>query len=433
MAASGDWVTPRLDGSAWFEKPPLLYWTTAIATRLHLHDEWAARLPVALISIAFLIFFFDTLEREYSRRVALAATAILGTSAGWLGYSFVAVTDLPMTAALGAAMLVAMFDTRPRRGWIAGVLLGLAILAKGFVPLVFFAPVFLIARGKRLAIVAAAILVAAPWYLLCLHRNGSAFWNEFFWKHHVARLYSASTIQHGQHFWYYVPVLLAGLFPWTPLVALLFRGKTYRDVQAHFMMMWLVLAPLVFFSIVPNKLSGYILPVMPPLAIVLAVALDKAVDRGWRMGIWLGSCVLLMVLLPAIASGLPQAILQGVTKTHWSLGWGGLPFVLGAALVAWIASRGQSGPAMLGAALAVAAGVVYLKTETFPTLDEHVSARGFWRENPGAGGACLDPGVSRGWEYGLNYYSLRALPRCAEGQRGPRIVQRNGALSVIAE
>ena len=64
MAASGDWITPRLDGQPWFEKSPLLYWMTAAATLVGLPSEWAARLPVALASLAFLIFFYGTLERE---------------------------------------------------------------------------------------------------------------------------------------------------------------------------------------------------------------------------------------------------------------------------------------------------------------------------------------------------------------------------------
>src|SRR5258708_6657517 len=103
MAETGDFVTPRLDGAGWFEKPPLLYWTVAAATRLGFHDEWAARLPQALLSIGFLLFFYGLLRREFSPQLALTATAILGTSVGWIAYSFVAVPDLPMSVALGAA------------------------------------------------------------------------------------------------------------------------------------------------------------------------------------------------------------------------------------------------------------------------------------------------------------------------------------------
>src|SRR6202795_5118450 len=108
MARAGDWITPRLNGQPWFEKPPLTYWMTALGHLVHLPDEWAARLPEALMSVAFLVFFYVTLAREFSPRMALTATAILATSAGWLAYSFAALTDLPMSAALGAAMLVAI-------------------------------------------------------------------------------------------------------------------------------------------------------------------------------------------------------------------------------------------------------------------------------------------------------------------------------------
>ncbi len=150
MARSHDFVTPRLDGKPWFEKPPLLFWMIAAGRFLHLPDEWAARLPVALLSVAFLIFFFNLILHEFSFRTAIAATTILATSAGWLAYSFVAVTDLPMAATFAAAMLIAIFDTRRRQGYVSGALLGLAILGKGFVPVVLFLPMFLVERGKRL-------------------------------------------------------------------------------------------------------------------------------------------------------------------------------------------------------------------------------------------------------------------------------------------
>ena len=69
MAETGDLITPRLDGADWFEKPPLLYWTTAAALRFGLHDEWAARLPLVLLSIGFLAFFYMLLRREFSPEV----------------------------------------------------------------------------------------------------------------------------------------------------------------------------------------------------------------------------------------------------------------------------------------------------------------------------------------------------------------------------
>src|SRR5262249_1263355 len=146
-------------------------------------------------------------------------------------------------------------------------------LAKGFAPLVLFAPVFLVARGKRLAIIAATVLVAAPWFIACGIANGSVFWNDFFWKHHVGR-FLYPDLEQVQPFWFYVPVILGMLFPWTPLVPVVFLPKTYRDVRVRSLMLFLAFG-LVFFSASRNKLPGYVLPLMPALAIILAVGLDR--------------------------------------------------------------------------------------------------------------------------------------------------------------
>jgi 4-amino-4-deoxy-L-arabinose transferase-like glycosyltransferase len=443
MARSGDWVTPRLDGSPWFEKPPLLYWMTGAGHKLHLafsgNDEWAARLPLALASLAFLWFFHRTLAREFSPRVALAATGILATSAGWVAYSFASITDLPMSAALGTATLIGIFGpsaipSRAREpivlGIWAGVLLGLAVLAKGFVPLVLIAPVLLIARRMRLAMLVSCAVIAAPWYILCAVRNGSVFWNDFFWKHHVDRFLHTS-LEHVQPLWYYLPVLLAGLFPWTPLAGLLFRPKTYQDERIRFLVFWMLFG-LAFFSAAQNKLPGYVLPLLPALAIVLAVALDKTPAAGW----WIGVCVVLLIAAPAIVALLPDALLSGVTSAHFSFarlarGW---PFALAAAGVFWLAWLSKNEPgkrqqAIIAATLASLAAVAYFKFAVLPVLDQRYSVRGFWRANAAQieSAACLKD-VRREWVYGLNYYTGHPLPECSGTM--PQIAVRDGQLTM---
>jgi 4-amino-4-deoxy-L-arabinose transferase len=423
MARSGDWVTPRLDGAPWFEKPPLTYWLTAAGHLAHLPDEWAARLPEALLAIAFLTFFFRTLAHEFSPQLAVTATAILATSAAWVAYSFAALTDLPMSATLSAAILVALFETKPNRGWIAGGLLGLSILGKGFVPVVLFAPLLLIARGKRGRIVSAAVLVAAPWFLLCWMRNGRVFWDDLFWKQHVARFLTPS-LEHVQPFWYYIPVLLAGLFPWTPLAALLARRKIYDDVRVRLLAAWVVYG-MIFFSAARNKLPGYLLPLLPALAIVLAAALDKAPGKQW----WLAGCALCLVVLPTAAAVLPDALLAGLRRAPVLFAPGGLIFAAGTLGVWWLARSGQSEGAVLSVALFAALGVVYIKTYTFPLLDQTVSVRGFWRTNQAAAGSACFDNVNRAWQYGLNYYAVHQLPECQPGA-STRIIVRDRRLVV---
>jgi 4-amino-4-deoxy-L-arabinose transferase-like glycosyltransferase len=436
MAHSGDWVTPRLDGSPWFEKPPLLYWVTAAGHKLHLSDEWAARLPLALISFAFLWFFHRTLVREFSPRVTMAATGILATSAGWVADSFASVTDLPISAALGAAMLIGVFGpsavpSRARQttvlGIWAGVFLGLAVLAKAFVPLVLIAPVLLIARRMRVAMIVTCAVVAAPWYVLCELRNGPAFWNDIFWKQQVER-FLHPTLDHPQPWWFYLPVLLAGLFPWTPLAGLLFRPKTYKDERVRFLVLWLVFG-LVFFSAAQNKLPGYVLPLLPALAITLAVALDKTPAAGW----WIGACVLLLIAAPAIASYLPDALLSGGTSAHFSVSRiaGGWPFALAAAAVFWMVWLGKREQAMIAATLAALAAIAYFKFAVLPVLDQRYSVRGFWRTHAQqleAVDICVQD-VRREWVYGLNYYAGRRLPECPG--TASQVVVRDGQLTII--
>jgi 4-amino-4-deoxy-L-arabinose transferase-like glycosyltransferase len=420
MAHSGDWITPHLDGEPWFEKPPLTYWLTAAGHLASLPDEWAARLPQALLSVAFLAFFYVTLAREFSPQLALSATAILATSAGWMAYSFAALTDLPMSVMLGATMLVTLFDNQPRRGWLAGVFLGFSILGKGFVPVVLSAPLLLIApgnsqgkrqgkrQGKKWRTISAAILVAAPWFVLCWLRNGNAFWDDFFWKQHVARFLTPS-LEHVQPVWYYVPVLLAGLFPWTPLAALLTRRQIYDDARVRLLVAWMAYG-FIFFSASRNKLPGYLLPLLPALAIVLAAALDKAPGRQW----WLAACAACLIALPTAASILPMALLSGLRRAPLAFAPAGIVFAVAAGVVWWLARR-QPESALLTVALAAALGILFIKSSTFPQLDDTVSVRGFWRSHPAANSACLQ-NVNRAWEYGLNYYAGHPLPPCRSNE-----------------
>ena len=146
MAASGDWVTPRLLGQPWFEKPALLYWMEAVFFRAGFGAEIAPRLPVALLAVAFLGFYWWILRREFGGRPASFATAILGTSAAWIVSSQIGTTDLPLAATYSAAMLLALPWVRRREPaflpWVAA-LLGLAVLAKGPVAVVLACPVLI--------------------------------------------------------------------------------------------------------------------------------------------------------------------------------------------------------------------------------------------------------------------------------------------------
>jgi 4-amino-4-deoxy-L-arabinose transferase-like glycosyltransferase len=409
MFFSGDWVTPRLWGEAWFEKPPLEYWGIASAYSLGFDDNLAPRVFNALLAAAFLPLFWIVLRREFSAKVAWIATAILATSAGWIAESRIAVMDLPLTAMFAAAMLCGL------TGWyLAGaVFLALAVLAKGLVPLVLALPALwmLRYRWRKLALPAIVFLaIVQPWHIAMTARHGWAFFDEFILKHHFSR-FADSSLQHVQPLWFFLPVALALIFPWTPLVALLRWPVTDRQ---RFLFMWFAWT-MIFFSISRNKLPGYILPAIPPLAALMGIALAEA----RRPLVWAAGCGALLGLASLASDLLPSALAGGLRSAEWNIR--PLPLILMTAtgIVAglWQGWRGVALTMVLIAGLMV--------HRLSPTLDYQVSARGIWRETiePRRDDVCAEE-LHRAWRYGLNFYAIEPLPECSTEPKPLRIRQR---------
>ncbi len=423
MAHTGDWVTPRLWGAPWFEKPPALYWTTALATKAGLGPELAPRLPVTILGFGFIVFFYFIVRREFGPTESLYATAVLGTSVLWAAYSFVAVTDVPMSVFFCAALLLSFEWISGGKGsnmraLAAGALLGLAVLSKGLVPLVLWAPVVWPMRRRlsHLALIGGACLaIAAPWYIECTIRNGRPFIDEFFWKHHFARFASAS-LQHVKPFWFYVPVLLGALFPWTPL-ALLLRPGLFRDARLRFTAIWLLYA-LVFFSASRNKLPGYIIPLIPLASLVFGIALGWA--RKTRLPLFL--CALALMLAPIAAAVLPDALLVGFSRTPWR-GFDGpwvALFALAAVVPLWLELRSRRTEALTVTALLAASALLYIKIAALPATDR---IRPFYAQHANWLDAVCLQDVDRDARYQLQYYAGREFPLCSAADKAsPKII-----------
>lgn len=426
MARSGDWVTPRLNGEKWFEKPALLYWMTAAAYQAGLDDDLAPRVPVAAMSAAFLIFFFWIVRTEFGVDTAAYSTIILATCAGWLAYGQISVPDLPLAATFSVAMLLCL---RPgiRRAALAGIFLGLAVLAKALVPLVLAAPLLWKRRFRELLTIAATCLVvAAPWYILCTMRNGPPFWQDLIVKQHFTR-FTSNVLAHGQPFWYYAPVLLGALFPWTPLLLPVFRREVITDSRQFFLLLWAALG-FVFFSLPPNKLPGYLLPILPALAVLMGIRLTQIKNaRTYVMAV-----ALLMILIPMVGEILPRALLVGLrgVKVSNSLYWA--PVAVAVAIGARQleqAGRRRYAIALLGAVLLLS--VVFFKAWVYPRLESTYSARYVWRKIERRQYETCIEDISRNWIYGLNFYSERPLPPCSSGKFPVRLVPGEARRPVI--
>ncbi len=431
MARSGDWVTPRLWGQPWFEKPPLLYWMIAAGYKAGLGEDLAPRLPVALLSTAFLLAYHRLLRAEFGGRAALMATGILGTSIPWVAFSQVAVPDLLMAAAYAAGMLLGLrWLSSGDRRWVAGaaLLFALAVLAKGLVPLVLALPLLWMGRKRltdwiRPLPVAAFVLVSVPWYLLCALRNGQGFLGEFFVTQQMTR-FTSGALLHPAPFWYYFPVLLAGFYPWTPLLLPLCRRSFYADPRRSFLFIWTAFG-FLFFSASAGKLPGYLLPLFPAVSALAGIALDEMKNARWL----LAACCLLLTMTPTVSQTFPAAFAQGLSRTPvagWN--WGAAAVCMAVAAGVWRLEgtgrrNGAAGLLLVSAIL----GVVLIKAQALPALDRLASGRPLWWSISSHPAEVCVEGVQRSWRYSLNYYSVTPLPDCAERPRPIRIKQLPGA------
>ncbi len=322
MLASNDWVTPRLNGLRYFEKPPLGYWLNATSIALLGENNFAVRFPSALAAgLTALLVFWLARRLTGDRRTALIAAVIQLTFMEVYVVGVMALLDNFVTLFLTAGIVAFYFGVegggRRLMWWLSGIAFGCAFLAKGF--LAFAIPVLVLApwmlwqgrwrmlwRGGGQAAIA-ALLTALPWAVLIHWREGD-FWHYFFWVEHIKR-FTAENAQHKAPPWYFLAYLPLLAFPWFMLFPAAVTGlrPARQERQRHTLrLLWLwFLLPFAFFSASSGKLATYILPCFPPLAVLFAVGLDHYLKGGgvalFRGGVllnlmlFLGGLILLVV------------------------------------------------------------------------------------------------------------------------------------------
>jgi 4-amino-4-deoxy-L-arabinose transferase-like glycosyltransferase len=309
MVETGDWVTPRLYGKPWFEKPVLYYWGAALCFKLFGVSEAAARLPSAISALLATLALAWLALRLYGAETARWLLLLLPTTVGMIGFSHAAATDMPFSGMLTIAMVcaaVVLGLTRdentpilPRTPWLAlilfGFFLGLAVLAKGPAAIIlsggaiFFWALFTkrwrdAFRLFHPAALASFCLTALPWYILCARRNPD-FFRIFIIEHNFKR-YLTPEFQHIQPFWYFGPVLLVAFLPWIAIflwsivrrLANLWRTRCTEESTCLFIC-WAGFCVL-FFSVSKSKLPGYILPAFPAIGLLIARDLSGRLQRG---------------------------------------------------------------------------------------------------------------------------------------------------------
>ena len=289
MNATGDYITPRLKGAVYFEKPPLVYWITAIFFQIFGENAFSSRLFAALCAWGCIllvyrmgIFFHDT-------KTGLYAAAVLSTFMYHIVIGRINILDMPLAFLVSAAIWFGFrhFDaaekkTEKKMGWIYlfYLFIALAFLAKGLIGIIFpfgILGILLLTSSRWREIsglfstigIMIFLAVSLPWIILVQLENPE-FFNFFFIQEHFLR-FTTRMHGHAEPFYFYLPILLVGTLPWCaflPEVISKYRNgeALFSCIEKRLLLIWPGLI-LVFFTISSSKLVPYIAPVFIPIAL----------------------------------------------------------------------------------------------------------------------------------------------------------------------
>ena len=319
MISSGDLVVPHLNGLRYFEKPIMGYWLNSISMLVFGQNRFGIRLASAFAVLITALSLYFLTRKEFNAKMGLfAALAYMATVAVFISGT-VAILDSMLTAALTCAAVLFYFafhspTWKKRLSYLAlfGLLIGIAFLIKGFLIFVVLGLTtgsyliweFSQDKFKRLkqhslavnaklaalmvlTIALPLLVVTLPWSIM-IYLKEPDFWRFFFIEEHLQR-FMAKDAQHPEPFFFYLPVLLIALMPWTlllPIVASRWQSFKLNIPLIKYSLCWFLL-PLLFFSISKGKLPTYILPTIPPLIILLTFGFEKFIQTPDKWLKWL--------------------------------------------------------------------------------------------------------------------------------------------------
>ncbi len=331
MVASGDYVTPRLNGVNYFEKPPLVYWATAACLKLFGPSEWSLRATPALFALAGVLLTYAAARRLHGREAGLLAAAVLGTSILYFVIAHIMLLDMAVSVLMAATLFCFILGVREapgaRRRWLFYGLYAsaaLATLTKGLIGFlvtgaVMFFWLLIFNQWKRLrplhlpSGVVLFLALAAPWHVLAALHNETWAHRYFVYEHWERFTTPAASRPGAWH--YFVWIVIGGLIPWTgflwPALRDAVRGgwaKRHENADAWFFVTWAAFI-FLFFSKSHSKLAPYILPIFPALAVLIGAWLAtvwRAPEGAKRLRVGLGvfsfCCGLLALALCVVVS-----------------------------------------------------------------------------------------------------------------------------------
>lgn len=398
MVLTADWISPRIYGNIWFDKPVFFYWITAIAFQLFGFSEWAARLAPAFFASVGLVLMYWFATKLVKQTVAVLAVLIMGTSFEYIVLAKLVVTDMVFfvfnCTALGFFYLgYVKMDGTKRWYLVAYISMALAVLTKGpigallpgLVILLFTAVQRNWSELKEMFLPAGIFLFAVvvlPWYGAMYAMHGAEFINSFFGVHNYLR---ATVSEHPKDnvSYYYIAVFVLSMLPWSALaIKALIRGcKDLRSQSSPlllFLFLWIG-AYFGFYSLMATKYLTYTFPILFPVAILTAIHLERMLVQGKTAAIvyWAGvPFVLLLLVYIVVAYRYLEGL--GFIVTIVSL----LLFLL---LLCW-KSRGQTTPYVFKLfCLCQLGSYIVLCLFVFPAMTESRSGKGIAESIAGLG------------------------------------------------
>jgi len=320
MVATGDWVTPRLDGFAYLQKPPLQYWATAIAYEAFGVSEWTARLWTALTGLAAVFATWFAGRRLLGKAAGEFGALALLASPYFVVMSGVNTLDTGVSLFLSGAVFAYLLSRRAatraaERGWmiLAWAAMALAVLSKGLIGVVLPLGTLVayaiwhrqsaaIARLHWLPGLTVFGAITAPWFVLAARANPEFL--EFFFLHEHFQRFTSTVHNRAGPVWYFVPVLLLAVAPWIGAaaggVAQAWRARPERGAVStrRFLLFWCVIV-FAFFSVSQSKLPAYLLPIVPALALLAGDALASGNGRRSTFGLAVAAMVFGVIMFTA--------------------------------------------------------------------------------------------------------------------------------------
>ena len=301
MFISGNWIVPRYNDYLYFEKPPLQMWATALAFQLFGIGDWQARLWSGLTSLLSIVLVGVTCRRIWGFRVGTISALILASSPLWIIGGHFNSLDMGVAFFMSSALCCLMLalhappDSQQERNWMLAcwVMMALSVLSKGLIGVVL--PGFVLAcysltamdwaSWKRMHWVKGLMvffLIVTPWFVLIIQSHPS-FYHFFFIHEHFER-FTTNEHQRTAPWHFFLPLIAVGFLPWLiQLPSAINCAIKELQTAGGFKPIWLcfcwVIAITFFFSLSKSKLPGYILPILPALAIITGVSVAQFFEK----------------------------------------------------------------------------------------------------------------------------------------------------------